>query len=118
MRRMETILGRINSPDYRPGRYAEVEEFVAVWRDPVLGGRKLSNIGPENSHLNVHILPHFGKRGLDEIGVEAQQFFVTKLARTGLSRKTVLNILSTLSSLLERAKCWGYVCSKLEYAQL
>jgi integrase len=57
----------------------------------------------------VHILPHFGKRGLDEIGVEAQQVFVTKLAQANLSRKMVMNVTSTLSSILETAKAWGYV---------
>jgi hypothetical protein len=39
----------------------------------------------------VHILSHFGKRGLDENGVQAQQFFVTKLAQANLSRKMILN---------------------------
>jgi len=57
-------------------------------------GSKPSSIRSARSHLNVHILPHFGKRGLDEIGVQAQQFFVTKLAQANLSRKMILNVLS------------------------
>jgi integrase len=118
MRRMEIILARINSPDYRPGRYAKVEEFASIWREQVLAGRKRSTIRAANSHLKVHILPHFGSRGLDEIGVEAQQVFVTKLVKSGLSRKMVLNVLSTFSSMLETAKSWGYVCQQVVYANL
>jgi hypothetical protein len=74
-----------------------------------LVGKKPSTIRAAKSHINVHILPHFGKRGLDEIGVEAQQVFVTKLAQANLSRKMVMNVTSTLSSILETAKAWGYV---------
>ena len=117
-RRLELILARINSPDYRPGRYAKMEEFAAIWQDQVLVGSKPSTIRSAKSHLNVHILPHLGKRGLDEIGVEAQQFFVTKLARANLSRKMLLNVLSTLSSLLHTAKSWGYVCQSVDYENL
>lgn len=118
MRRMEIILARINSPDYRPGRFAKVEEFAPIWKEQVLAGRKSSTIPSEDSHLKVHIIPHFGKRGLDEIGVEAQQVFVTKLVKAGLSRKMVLNVLSTLSSMLKTAKSWGYVCQRVDYRNL
>lgn len=117
-RRMEIILARINSPDYRPGRYAKVEEFASNWKEQVLAGRKRSTIRAANSHLKVHIIPHFGNPGRDEIGVEAQQVFVTKLVKTGLSRKMVLNVLSTFSSMLETAKSWGYVCQQVAYANL
>jgi integrase len=117
-RRMEIILARINSPDYRPGRFAKVEEFVPIWKEQVLAGRKSSTIPSENSHLKVHIIPHFAKRGLDEIGVEAQQVFVRTLVKAGLSRKMVLNILSTLSSMMKTAKSWGYVCQRVDYANL
>jgi len=118
MRRMELILARINSPDYRPGRFANVGEFAEIWKEQVLAGRKRSTIRAAKSHLKVHIIPHFGRRGLDEIGAEAQQVFVTKLVKAELSRKMVLNVLSTLSSMLETAKTWGYVCQRVDYANL
>lgn len=117
-RRMEMILARINSPDYRPGRFAKVEEFAPIWSEQILAGRKSSTIRATNSHFKVHIIPYFGKRGLDEIGVEAQQVFVTRLVKAGLSRKTVLNVLSTLSSMLETAKIWGYVCQRVDYSNI
>lgn len=118
MRRMEIILTRINSPDYRPGRFAKVEEFAGAWKEQVLVARKPSTIRAAHSHIKAHVLPHLGKLGLDEVGVQAQQVFVTKMARAGLSRKMILNVLSTLSSMLETAKSWGYVCQKVDYRNL
>jgi integrase len=117
-RRMELLLARINSPDYRPGRFAKVDYFAEIWQEQVLVGRKPSTARAAKSHLRVHIIPYFGKRGLDEIGVEAQQIFVTKLFRANLSRKMVLNVISTLSSILDTAKSWGYVCQKVDYSNL
>ena len=117
-RRMEVILARINSPEYRPGRFAKMEEFAELWQQQVLVGQKPSTVRSAKSHIKTHILPCFGKRGLDEIGIEAQQVFVTKLAMANLSRKMVRNVMSTLSSLLETAKAWGYVCQSVNYKAL
>ena len=44
-RRMELILARINSTDYRPGRFAKMEEFATIWQEHVLVGSKPSSIG-------------------------------------------------------------------------
>jgi integrase len=117
-RRLQLILARINSPDYRPGRFAKMSEFAPMWQEHVLVSNKPSTIRSAKSHLTVHILPHFGKRGLDEIGGQAQQFFVTKLAQANVSRKTLLNIMSTLASILDTAKSWGYVCQTVDHKSL
>lgn len=114
-RRMQLILARINSTDYRPGRFAKMDGFATIWQEHILVGRKPSSIRSAKSHLSMHILPHFGKRSLDEIGVQAQQFFVTKLVQANLSRKMILNVLSTLASILRTAKGWGYVCQIVDY---
>ena len=73
-RRMELILARINSTDYRPGRFAKMDEFATIWQEHILVGGKPSSIRSAKSHLNVHILPHFGKRSLDEIGSRRSNF--------------------------------------------
>jgi integrase len=115
-RKLDEILSRINDYSYQPTRISTVVEFAARWRKDVLAKHKPSTVCSANSHLNAHIIPQLGKLRLDQIGPENQQIFVNQLA--GASRKTVLNILSTLSSLLTTAKNWGYACREIELPKL
>ena len=101
-RKLDEILSRINHHAYRPTRIATVAVFGKRWGEEVLAKRKPSTVRSANSHLNCHIIPQLGKLRLDQIGPENQQLFVNQL--TGASKKTVLNILSTLSSMLQRPR--------------
>jgi integrase len=116
-RRMETELARINSPSYRPGRVATLEEFAERWKREVLSKRKASTIHTAESYLKNQILPILGKMRLNDIGVETQQNFVTRLSGT-VSRKTLLNVLGTLSSMLKTAENWGYICEGVNFRKL
>jgi integrase len=116
-RRLELFLAKINAPGYRPGRVATLREFVERWRADVLSQRKPSTIRASESHLRTHVLPQFGHRPLDEIGAEAVQAFVSKLSREH-SRKTVLNVLGSLSTILGTAKRWGYICELISVRNL
>lgn len=116
-RRLELILARVNAPQYRPGRIATVVEFAERWRAEVLTQRKPSTIRAATSHLGCYILPQLGRLKLDELSPERQQMFVTRLSQT-LSRKTVLNIVGTLSSLLSTARKWGYITETVKMGDL
>jgi integrase len=116
-RRLELLLHRINAPEYRPGRVATLNEFAERWKVEILSKGKDSSQGADKSHLTRHILSYLGKLRLDAIGVENQQTFVTHLADE-VSYKSVLNILSTLSSILDTAKNWGYVCESVDQTKL
>jgi integrase len=116
-RKLEQILCRINALEYRPGRVATLNEFAERWKVEILTKYKPSTKCSAGSHLNSHILPHLGKLRLDAIGAENQQAFVTHLADK-VSYKSVLNILSTLSSMLTTAKNWGYVCEGVDQHKL
>jgi integrase len=70
------------------------------------------------SHLNCYIVPRLGKLSLEQFGVENQQTFVTRVSEKGVSRKTVLNVLGTLSSILSTAHDWGYNCQQIEIGKL
>ena len=78
---------------------------------------KPSTVRAAASHLRNHILPQLGKLRLDEIGNERQQSFITSLSQKA-SRKTVLNVTSTLSSMFHRARRWGYICEKVDMSEL
>ncbi len=116
-RRLDLVLARINAPEYRPARVASVGEFAETWTREVLAHRKASTVRSCRSNLNSHILPQLGRMRLDELGREAQQAFVTRFARK-VARKTLLNVLTTLSSMLRTAKSWGYICEPVNFGAL
>lgn len=107
-RRLEVMLARVNATGYRPGRIATLAEFVERWRAEVLSQRKPSTIMAAEGHLSKHVLPEIGRLRLDELSIERQQMFVSRLSGH-MSRKTLLNVLGTLSSILSTAIAWGYV---------
>ena len=83
----------------------------------MLSKRKASTVHAAESHLKIQILPLLGKFRLYELGVENQQMFVTRLSGT-ISRKMLLNVLGTLSSMLTTAQNWGYVCEGINFRKI
>jgi integrase len=55
---------------------------------------------------------------LTEINTKAVQAFVAHLATGGRSRKTVENVLLTLSSILRKAKAWDFTCGSFSLADI
>jgi integrase len=116
-RALDRLLFRINDPGYRPSRVATVAEFAERWKEQVLSQRKPSTKKAAESHLGAYIIPRLGRLRLDDVGVENQQMFVGYLAER-VSRKTVVNVVGTLSSMLNTAKNWGYICAGVSLNRL
>lgn len=116
-RRMDAILSRINCLDYRPGRAATFSEFIEEWKTQMLTTQKPSSARAVRSHLKCYILPELGHLRLDQFTVENQQRFITRMPQRAtereISRKTVLNVLGTLSTILRTARNWGYNCQQI-----
>ena len=106
-RRMEIALAKINGLDYRPGRVATFEEFLERWKTEILTKQQSSSARAVKSHLRCYIIPQLGRLRLESFGVENQQTFVTRVSEKGVSRKTVLNVLGTLSSILSTSPRLG-----------
>jgi len=117
-RRMEVVLGRINGLDYRPGRVATFGEFLERWKTEILTKQQPSSARAVKSHLRCYIIPQLGRLRLEQFGVENQQAFVSRVFEKGVSRKTVLNVLGTLSSILSTARDWGYNCEQIDVKKL
>jgi len=115
-RRADVLLARINRPDYRPGKVTGFEEFSERWKENALSQQKPSCQKVAKSHLDCHLLPHFGTRRLDQIGQEDVQEFVASISQK--ARHTILNILGTLFSILKTARQWGYVVNEIRQADL
>lgn len=117
-RRMEVVLARINGLDYRPGRVATFGEFLERWKVEVLTKQQPSSARAVKSHLCCYIVPQLAMLRLEQFGVENQQNFLTRVFEKGVSRKTLLNVLGTLSSILTTARDWGYNCEKIDVSKL
>ena len=93
-------------------------KFVEEWRRDVAVNLKGSTNRAAESHLRAHINPKLGSLPVTEITTKTVQGFVAYLASGGRSRKTVENVLLTLSSLLKTAKAWNYACGNFRFADL
>ncbi|MBV9886094.1 MAG: site-specific integrase [Acidobacteria bacterium] len=118
MRRLEVLLAPINGFDYRPGRVATFGEFIERWKAEILTKHQPSSARAVKSHLKCYILPQLETLRLEQFGIENQQTFITRVFANGVSRKTVLNVLGTLSSILSTARDWGYNCTPIDVARL
>jgi integrase len=116
-RLLDPILARINSFDYRPSKFITVEKFADVWETQVLTHQKPSSAKAVKAHLRTHIRKHLGKVLLHELTPQAQQNFVTLISQK-VSRKTVLNVLGTISSMMRTAKLWGYCTQSVMTGEL
>lgn len=114
------FLGAVNDAAIKvpPRTGLTLAEFVEEWKRDVAVNLKGSTTRAAKSHLRAHIIPKLGNRRLTEITTKAVQGFVAYLASGKRSRKTVENILLTLSSLFKTARSWGYTCGNYRFADL
>jgi integrase len=119
-RQFQPYLNRLNNivTKLPPKVGLTLAEFVEEWRRDVAVNLKGSTTRAAESHLRAHIIPKLGSLHLTEITTKMVQGFVAYLASGGRSRKTVENVLLTLSSLLRTARAWGYACGDFRFADL
>lgn len=119
-RQLQPHLDKVNeAAEKSPTRTGlTLAEFIAEWRRDVAVNLKGSTVRATESHLRAHIIPKLGDLHLTEITTKAVQGFVAHLASGRRSRKTVENVLLTLSSLLKTARAWGYACGDFRFADL
>ena len=116
---LQPHLDRVNAAAKLPPKPGiTLDSFVKEWRSSVAVNLKGSTTRAAESHLRAHILPKLGSLPLTEINTKAVQWFVAYLATGGRSRKTVENVLLTLSSILRTAKAWDYACGNLSLADI
>ena len=118
-KQFQPYLDRVNAAAKMPPRSGiTLESFVKEWRTNVAVNLKGSTTRTAESHLRAHILPKLGSYTLTEINTKAVQSFVAYLATGGRSRKTVENVLLTLSSILRTARAWNYACGNFSLSDI
>jgi integrase len=95
-----------------------LKALVEEWRTDVAVNLKGSTVRAAESHFRAHILPKLGSLPLTDITTRIVQGFVAYLSTGKRSKKTVENVLLTLSSLLRKAKAWGYACGNFSLADI
>ena len=95
-----------------------LSEFVEEWRRDVAVNLKVGTVRVAESNLRAHLIPRLGELHLTEINTKVVQSFVAYLSGCGRSRKTTLNVLATLSSIMRTAKSWGYASGDFHFADL
>ena len=114
----QPYLDRVNTAAKMPPKSGvTLNQFVEEWRTTVAVNLKGGTTRAAESHLRAHILPKLGSLTLPEINTKTVQSFVAYLA-TGRSRKTVENVLLTLSSILRTAKAWDYACGSFSLTDI
>jgi integrase len=115
----QPYLDRVNAATKMPPKTGKtLDQFVKEWRSSVAVNLKGSTVRAAESHLRAHILPKLGSLPLTEITTKPVQSFVAHLSTGGRSKKTVENVLLTLSSILRTARSWEYACGNFSLADL
>lgn len=90
------------APAYRG---QNLTDAVNLWRQAVAPNLSPATVRQRESYFRQHILPRFGQHAPHSIGVQELQQFATDL-RNSLSRKSIINILSSMFAVFEYAgKC-------------
>jgi integrase len=115
----QPYLDRANAAAMLPPKLGVTfEEFVSEWRTSVAVNLKASTARTAESHLRAHIIPKLGSLPLTEMNTKNIQTFVAYLANGGRSKKTVENVLLTLSSILRTARAWDYACGNFSLTDI
>jgi integrase len=100
-----------------PRGASTLKSLIAEWREQVAGTLKPSSLRAANSHLR-RIEPFLGEVALSELTVKKVQAFVTSLSTGSRTRKTIENVLLTLSSILSSGRKWGYTIPYISISDL
>jgi len=97
----------VSIPKPKAGR--TVARLVEEWEASVAPTLKPTTVRAAKSHLRTHIIPALGEMSLTAITTRNVQAFISALGAKGLTRKSIENVLQTLSGLLKSAKAWKYI---------
>ena len=92
-------------------------DLVSGWRSAVAPNLSPATVRQRESYFKKHVLPRFKDEAPQTLNVSALQQFATEL-RKSLSRKTVINILSSVFVILDYAKRCGTVVSSVSFKDI
>jgi integrase len=116
---LQPYLDAVNiAPPPPPKVGKTLSTMVQEWRSDVAVNLKPSTVRAAESHLIRHILPRLGSSRLQELNAKHLQAFVTTIAATDITRKTIRNVLHTLFSILGTARLYGNALPQVKRSDL
>lgn len=103
------ILQRVQPGSRSEAFYSSREFIEREWMPRMLPTLKVSTQSSYRTNLQRYVLPWLGETRLRDLRKGDIQAWLTALSESGLSRQTVKNIWSALSSVLRTAVDWGYL---------
>lgn len=112
----QPILNKVNNqteiPEVRFNQGITLEAFIPTWRENVAPSLKPSTVEGMESSIRAHLLPVLGELPLTGIDTLRVQQLIGHLK--GRRRKTCINIITDLQSILTAARKWGHAVPKTE----
>lgn len=94
------------------------KDAVESWRKDDAPDLSPSTLRQRESHLRQHILPRFANEAPHTLNVPRLKKFSRELRESGLSRKTVVQVLATIFGILVHAEKNGIAVSKVSLKEL
>lgn len=117
--RFQPYLDQVNAVVKIPEKAGmKLEDFVKEWQMHKANNMKPSARRAAESHLRAHLLPNLGSLSMTAIDTRSVQVLVTSLSTKELARKTIENILMTLSSIFQLARDWKYAVGEWSVSTL
>jgi integrase len=91
-----------------------VRALVEEWTDKIIPNRKLGGARAALSHIRVYIMPLVGAIPLRDMNLSQHQAFVTAVGQRVDRRRTAEHVYSTLGSILNIGRKWGYAVPSVE----
>ena len=101
-----------------PKSAATLNRLIDEWHEQIAVNLKPSTRKAAESHLRCHIVPSLGDCALSQLTAKRLQAFVRGMSNGKRTRKTIENILLTLSSILSTGRDWGYDVPKVTLSGL
>jgi len=104
-------LNAINTGTFQELKSIRFKEFAKLWlNDYARINVKVSTYSSYESIFRLHLVPQLGNRWLHTITAgDIQNLVARKISRSGLSPKSVINMLVPLKEMYKHAIIWGYV---------
>jgi integrase len=113
---LDSVNNQVEVPEVRMDRGISLEEFLPEWRKGAALALKPSTRHGMEGTVRVHSLPVLGDVPLTAMNTKKIQELISSME--GRSRKTCMNVVMDLFSILTAARKWGHAVPTVKFSDL